>query len=74
MSRTVIFVWSDNSIVGTDPEHMFGRLGGTSVNGEGIIVLIDSAEVGKASLGRRFNFPILNQILHQIFETSSGMV
>ncbi len=74
MSRTVIFVRSDDSIVGTDPEHMIGRLRGTSVDGEGIIVVIDGAKVGKSGLERCLDFPILDQILHQIFETSSGMV
>lgn len=64
MSRTIIFIWGNDSIIGTDPEHMFGRLRRTSVDGEGIFVMIDSAEVGELGFKRCFDFPVLDQILH----------
>lgn len=45
MSRAVELVRGDNGVVGTDLEHIFSGLRWPSVDGEGIISMIDSSPV-----------------------------
>jgi len=52
---------------------MFTTLLRPAVYGERIFVVVDSAPVFEVSLERSLNFPVLDQILDNLFQRAIGM-
>lgn len=72
--RAVVLVRRDDGIVSTDFEHVLCRLRRPAVDGEGVVGMVDGAPVGKARLEGRFDFPVLDEVLHELWETAGDVV
>jgi hypothetical protein len=49
-------------------EHVFRALGLRAVDGEGVVCVVDGAPVGEGGFEGRFDFPVLDEVLHEVGE------
>lgn len=53
---------------------MLARLRWATVDGEAVVVIVDGPPVLEVHLEGSFNFPVLDQVLHNLFQTSVGVI
>jgi hypothetical protein len=70
MVRAIVFVGGNESIVRANLGHVLCGLGLLSIHEEPVLAGVDCAEILGIGLERRFNLPILDQILHEVRKTA----
>jgi hypothetical protein len=55
-------------------EHVFRALGLRAIDGEGVVCVVDGAPVGEGGFEGRFDFPVLDEILHEVGEGAGFVV
>jgi hypothetical protein len=58
----------------TDLEHIFCTLGLGAVDCEGVVFVVDGAPIVDGRLERGFDFPVLDEVLHEFGERAGFVI
>jgi len=72
--RTVVLIWRNDGIVCSNLEHVLACLTWTSIDGKGVLAVVDCSPIRELRLEGRFDFPVFDEILDHRFEAASYMV
>lgn len=70
----VVLVRCNDGIVRSDFEHVLSGLGRATIDGERVVFVIDGPPVFQPRFERGLYFPVLDKILHELWQRASGMV
>jgi len=71
---TVVLVRSNDGIVRADLQHVLTRLRWSAIDREAVILVVDGAPVLETRLERGLDFPVLDEVLDQLWQAASSMV